>query len=69
VPLLSAIFLVLGLGNTWTTLFVLRQKIREKLQQTTNLSSYKHKYRFTSNGNIDSRSPSNEQLCHDKLTN
>jgi len=40
---------VLFLGNTWTTVFVFRQKIREKLQQTADFA-YKHKYRFTSNG-------------------
>jgi len=59
--LLSALFLVLGLGNTWTTIFVLRQKIREKLQQSADFA-YKHKYCFTSNGNVDSHSSSDDKL-------
>ena len=61
VPLLSAIFLLLGLGNSWTTSFVVRQKIREKLQQSANFS-YQDKYRFTVNGNIDSRAPCDEKV-------
>jgi len=67
VPLLSGIFLVLGLGNTSTMAFVLRQKIREKLQQSTSTSfSYKHKYRFTTNGDLaNSRTPSHDKLTHD----
>jgi len=65
VPLLSVIFLVLGLGNSWTTAFVVRQKIREKLRQSAPDISYKHKYRFTVNGNIDdSRTPSDDKV-HD----
>jgi len=64
VPLLSAIFLVLGLGNSWTTAFVVRQKIREKLQQSADFS-YKHKYRFTTNGNIDSHTPPSDEKVHD----
>jgi flagellar biosynthesis protein FliQ len=49
VPALSVIFLVLFLGNTWTAIIVVRQKVHEKLKQTVHFA-YKHKYRFT-NGN------------------
>jgi len=57
---------VLGLGNTWTTAFILRQKIREKLQQTAN---FEYKYRFAAvNGNVDDgRTPADEKV-HNKLT-
>ena len=50
VPALSGLFLVLGLGNTWTMTVVVRQKIHEKLKQTLYFS-WKHKYRFAENGN------------------